>query len=111
MTRYFFHLRDESRLIEDGKGLDLPDLDAAVAEALSAARKILARFPEGGATLESKEFEICDARGRVLAELPLRKAIEGAQADAEESIGPAFFKSGPARQPARPRTGFGWLTA
>ena len=24
MTQFFFHIRDESRLIEDGKGLDLP---------------------------------------------------------------------------------------
>jgi hypothetical protein len=83
MTQFFFHIRDESRLIEDGKGLDLPDLDSALAEALSAARKILARFPDGGPTLESKEFEICDAAGRVLAELPLHQALDGPQANSQ----------------------------
>ena len=76
MTQFFFHIRDESRLIEDGKGLDLPDLDSALAEALSAARKILARFPESGRTLEDKEFEICDASGRVLADFPLHQALD-----------------------------------
>jgi len=109
MTRFFFHLRDESRLIEDGKGLDLPNLDSAMAEALSAARKILARFPDGGPALESKEFEICDAAGRVLAGLPLRQALDGA--GSERSVGKPLFRSYPARQAARPRAGFGWLTA
>ena len=111
MTQFFFHLRDESRLIEDGKGLDLPDLDSAMAEALSAARKILARFPDGGPALESKEFEICDAAGRVLAGLPLRQALDGAQAGSERSVGKPLFRSNPGRQAARPRAAFGWLTA
>ena len=83
MTQFFFHIRDESRLIEDGKGLDLPDLDSALAEALSAARKILARFPDSGPTPENKEFEICDASGRVLAELPLNQALDGPQANSQ----------------------------
>lgn len=76
MTKFFFHIRDESRLIEDGRGLDLPDLDCALAEALSAARKILAEFPGSRGMLENKEFEICDETGEELAGFPFHSALD-----------------------------------
>jgi hypothetical protein len=71
MTKFFFHIRDDSRLVEDGRGLDLPDLASALAEARRAAREIRSRFPDSSGALDNKEFEICDAAGRELAVLPL----------------------------------------
>jgi len=71
MPRYFFHIRDESRLVEDGRGLELPNLASALAEARRAAQEIRSRFPNGSRALDNKEFEICDAAGRELAVLPL----------------------------------------
>ena len=40
MRRYFFHLRDESRLDPDELGVELPDAEAAYAEAVKPARSM-----------------------------------------------------------------------
>ena len=40
MPRYFFHLRYRTTLLEDEEGQELPDLEAAKAEALHALREI-----------------------------------------------------------------------
>jgi hypothetical protein len=75
MTKFFFHIRDDSRLIEDGRGLNLPDLDSALVEARHAARDIGARFAGNDRALMNKAFEICDGTGRELAVLPFSKAL------------------------------------
>jgi hypothetical protein len=38
MPRYFFHLRSQDTRIEDTEGMDLPDLNAALAARDEAAR-------------------------------------------------------------------------
>ncbi|WP_373322281.1 DUF6894 family protein [Methylobacterium thuringiense] len=42
MSRYFLHIREGAEPIEDADGIELPDLNAARAEALEGARCILA---------------------------------------------------------------------
>jgi hypothetical protein len=92
MTKFFFHIRDDSRLVEDGRGLDLPDLASALAEARRAAREIRSRFPDSSGALDNKEFEICDAAGRELAVLPLvvRRPPPPHQAKASQPVRWAF---------------------
>ena len=69
MPRYFFHLRDQDRLHEDCEGVDLPDLHAALEEALQAHRELLAE-PAG---IDGLEFEITDSSGRTLLKVPLQE--------------------------------------
>src|SRR3712207_5689096 len=40
MPRYFFHLRNENELHEDSEGMDLPNLNAALDEALRTEREL-----------------------------------------------------------------------
>lgn len=75
MRRFYFHIRDGSGLIEDPDGSDLPDLDAARAEALASAREILANRLRSGEVLDGQSIEITDAAGEVLATVPLKDAI------------------------------------
>ena len=42
MTRYYFHIRDDDRLLEDEEGVDLPSLGAARKEAVLSARELVA---------------------------------------------------------------------
>lgn len=72
MPRYFFHVRDEDRLIEDQDGSELPDLEAARTEAAAAAREILAEQIRTGKEMSGRSFEITDDTGKVLATVTLR---------------------------------------
>jgi hypothetical protein len=42
MARYFFHIRDGDRIIQDVEGAELPDFAAAKVEATQCARSISA---------------------------------------------------------------------
>jgi hypothetical protein len=75
MPRYYLHIRDEGRLVEDPDGSDLPDLEAARAEALEGARNILAAKVKAGKLIDDQRFEITDETGSVLAVMPLKDAL------------------------------------
>lgn len=38
MARYYFHIQRGDKMIEDREGADLPDIEAAQYEAITAAR-------------------------------------------------------------------------
>ena len=67
MPRFFFHVRCGGLLIQDGDGSDLPDLDAARANAAAAIHKACSGPASAGRDLSRRRFEITDARGRLLA--------------------------------------------
>ena len=75
MPHFYLHIRDGDVLIEDPDGSDLPDLDAARAEALAGARDILASRLRAGEVVDGQRIEITDATGGVLAVVPLKDAI------------------------------------
>jgi hypothetical protein len=75
MPTFFFHVRDGDGLIEDPEGTDLPDLDAARAEALSAARQIRVRAAERGQALAGRRFEIAAEGGRVQATVAIKDVL------------------------------------
>jgi hypothetical protein len=68
VPRYFFHVRIGRELTRDEEGVDLPDLDVAVAEALKAAREY--REP----TYFPIQLHIEDSYGRTVFILPVAPA-------------------------------------
>lgn len=80
MPLFYLHIRDGEALIADPDGSDLPDLDAARAEALAGAREILAGKLKLGEVLDGQRIEIADAAGEVLATVPFKDAIRLARA-------------------------------
>ena len=70
MPRYYFHLHSqEGLLVEDHEGMDLPDLKAALEEALRVDRD-LTLDPAG---LYGLEFEITDSTGKPLLKVPVQE--------------------------------------
>jgi len=70
MPRYFFHVRDsDNDISRDAEGQDLPDLDAARTEAISANREMLGERLLHGGRLDHRQIEIADERGNILAKI------------------------------------------
>lgn len=75
MPRYFLHIRDGATLLKDPDGSELPDLEAARAEALAAARQLLVELIRADKVLNGQRFEIVDETGTLLAVVPIREAL------------------------------------
>ena len=74
MPRYYFHVRDGSDLRKDREGIELPDLQAARAKALSlACASWSAAPPHRGHNDQS--FEISDETGHTLLTVPFSEAF------------------------------------
>jgi hypothetical protein len=58
MPKFYFHVRKGDKLIEDPEGMDFPNLGAARAEAMQAARDIVAENLRFEGTLKGEVFEI-----------------------------------------------------
>ncbi len=72
MPRYYFHIRNGLDFEEDPAGLDLPDLDAAHAEALIVAHELATVVPEYSS---DTIIEIADETGQTLLLVPFSDAI------------------------------------
>ena len=68
MTLYRFHVRTDADLVSDAEGLELPDLSAALREALRSAREFRS---EANAPC-SMHFEIADPSGAIVLTVPIR---------------------------------------
>lgn len=75
MAHFYFHQRTRDGLVEDPDGSDLPDLAAAVSEALVAARQLWAESILQQRDRAGESFEITDEQGQVLASVLLRDAL------------------------------------
>lgn len=75
MARFFLHLRDGTELMEDPDGSELPDLNAARAEARDAARDIMAGMVRAGELLDGQQIEIRDAAGALLEIVRLKDVL------------------------------------
>ena len=69
MPLYFFHLRAHEEFHEDEEGIDLPDVQAALEEALRVDRELRAE-PVG---LYGLELAIADTDGQVLLKVPVQE--------------------------------------
>ena len=68
MPKFFFHVRDsDGEISRDCEGQELPDLEAARAEAINANREMLGERLLHGGSLNHRQIEIADAQGSVLA--------------------------------------------
>ena len=81
MPNFYFHTRRGGHLFESPDSVDLPDFEAARAEALAAARKGVAELIGAGEVVDGQPFEIWDAAGRMLAIVPYHDALKFCAAD------------------------------
>ena len=75
MAIFFFHLIDDV-VTPDVEGMDLPDVAAAHAKAIKAAREIAAAQILAGKLCLHHRIEVQDAEGRPVLTLPFRAAFE-----------------------------------
>lgn len=70
MPRFYFNVRDGRDLDEDEEGVELPDVEAARAEALATVEELR---DELGADAARIELEITDDTGRRLLTIPFAR--------------------------------------
>jgi hypothetical protein len=76
MTRFYFHVRDEAGdLSRDSEGQELPDLEAALREALDSNREMLGEQLLHGGMIAPQQIEIADAKGDLLAVVEVRDTL------------------------------------
>ena len=76
MARYFFHVRSGEDLVScDREGQELPDLEAARAEAVSSNREMLSERLLHGGHLGPRQIEIADENGKVLATISAEEVL------------------------------------
>ncbi len=78
MPRYFFHVRENEGIVEDEEGLDFPDLGAARADALEAAREIMVAHIRKGLDVSHWYFEIADGSGWPVMAVRFSEAVRRA---------------------------------
>ncbi len=71
MPRYYFHVRNGPSVDQDHDGMDLPDLEAAHAEALRTASELLGEVPGFG---PQTMIEVTDEAGRMVLTVPFSEA-------------------------------------
>jgi hypothetical protein len=72
MPKFYFHLRDGTKLKRDKRGMELPDIKAALQEGERIARQMIESGSEPRRHLEDKQIEVVDAKGAFLFRLPLK---------------------------------------
>ena len=75
MPRYYFHIRDGKDLIRDEEGTELPDPEAAHAEALASARDLAMDEIRAQHRVDGRRIEIASEFGDVIETLPVRASI------------------------------------
>ena len=76
MARYFFHVKGaDGAVSRDREGQELPDLDAARAEAVSSNREMLGERLLHGGSLGPRQIEIADESGKLLATVSVHDVL------------------------------------
>lgn len=75
MPRYFFNVENGFGFVEDEEGRELPDLEAARAEALKGVRSILAEDVSKGRLDLDGRLDVKDEAGRVVLTISFAEAI------------------------------------
>lgn len=76
MARYYFHLCEGGKRIEDTEGMDLPCLEAARDFAVKNARMIISHeVNDRGAIALDDAIEIADQTGRTARTVTFREAV------------------------------------
>ncbi|GGD17088.1 DUF6894 family protein [Aureimonas glaciei] len=75
MSRYFLHIRDGDRFIEDFEGQDYSSLDAARDDAVVSARQMMAEKVRQGEALDGQVIEIWNEAGSCVATVVFRDQL------------------------------------
>jgi len=76
MPRYYRHIRQGDQLIQDPEGIELPDLDAARADALQGIRDIIAEgIRRGREDWLYDAIVLADEAGQGLMTIPFIEAL------------------------------------
>jgi hypothetical protein len=75
MPRYFFHVRDSKDISLDSEGVMLISDEHARAEAIKAAREMLAEKILNGEVVDGAKFEVVRLDGTIIAIVPLRSVL------------------------------------
>jgi hypothetical protein len=76
MPKFFFHVRDaDGEIGRDTEGQELPDLEAARAEAINAHREMLGERLLHGGSLNHRQMEIADESGTLLAVIDAKDVL------------------------------------
>ncbi len=73
MPLYYLHIRNGDKLELDPDGMELPDLDAAVGEALRVAQELVGEVSDLG---HDAVIEIADGAGQTLQTIPFAQATQ-----------------------------------
>ncbi|HYD39066.1 MAG TPA: hypothetical protein VEA60_15725 [Allosphingosinicella sp.] len=76
MPRFYFHVCNGAGFVQDEEGRDLPDLEAARAEAIRGARSIMASDVQRGTLDLSSFIEIEDAEKRLVLTVGFEDAVD-----------------------------------
>jgi hypothetical protein len=76
MPRFYFHLRDDGRLLEDSEGEELEHLGAVRLQAMESARQILSEAALSGKALNlNQQIEVMDDAGKTILTVPVGHAV------------------------------------
>jgi hypothetical protein len=76
MPKFFFHVRDaDGEISRDTEGQELPDLEAARTEAISANREMLGESLLHGGSLNHRQIEIADESDKRLAVIDAKDVL------------------------------------
>ena len=76
MPRYYLNVRSAIGLIADPEGSNYSDLSAARAEAIEAARELMADRVRRGKRPNGDQFEILDVTGAIVLTVPFIEAFD-----------------------------------
>jgi hypothetical protein len=74
-SRYFFNLTDGEDVIRDEDGIVVPDLHAALVEAMKAIEELRAEDPSAMAEWQGWWLEIIDHSGQTVQSIPLDRPL------------------------------------
>lgn len=66
MAHFYFHIRDNGKLIRDEEGLELPDLGAAIERSEADASALLVDAMEEGENISHQVFEVTSDEGKIV---------------------------------------------
>ena len=73
MPLYYLHIRNSDKLEMDPDGTELPDLEAALTEALKVARELVGEVDDLG---RDAVIEIADGSGETILTVPFSDAVQ-----------------------------------
>ncbi len=76
MTRFYFHMHSDRGVSRDTYGIEFADLDAAYLDAFRAATDLWRELLRARKDPRTYRFEIADASGRTLLELPFAEILQ-----------------------------------